>query len=374
VVTNVFIASSARAKHIAKQVRDKLAARPGIHVNAWMDVFKTPTVGFIETVNEQLRANRYFVTILTPDAEVHREETKEVVYKVGSDNVIFEAGAAFGRHGFQRLYFIWDKHTKPPTDLGLDGRLCFMIDIADSNLAVEIDKIAAKIAAVIEEDTRKPRINDGRVRFLSLMECKFGMQRNVIKKILQFQTEAAEKWYIEYEQCGIVWGEPDDYLLFSAPNVDASSSFLTSLRHRYSSLIDSVDSRLVFPGSYWRRPLPFDGEAIQTLVLLRCNPLHVEDVFNMCISLAEKPARGYDDVKVTNIAIMYGPHDVMLMTRAPNVQRHEAFIEEVFQRNMVDGHLAKNTTSIRITPVEVPVVSIVPAQVGEIDSEKRGGA
>ena len=357
--TNIFIGSSQSARKFVTHLDACLNECAGEHgvpvqVNPWMNVFRNEnSQAFIETVDRQLHSNDYFIMILTPDAEV-RNESGGSLMRVGSDNVILEAGAVIGRHGIDRLFFIWDRKAHAPSDLGLEGRKAFLFDsTADPAVwQVRLQKLAGDIVGTIQKKAAECRVNDGRTRYLSLIKCAPGRQRRVVRTIDQFEDEARKNWLVRYEHRGVVWGPPDNYILFSAPGQRYFEQFIEELRKRFQANIRQLDTRTVFTKRYWRTPPdePGAGGAVH-LVMLSCAPSHVESAYGLIVQAAEGKhvARKYK-VRITNVGVMMGSDDVFLITESPSVAHHHTFIEKFLQPRLTENDwLVENTTSLMTT-------------------------
>lgn len=355
--TNIFVGSSQVAKQFAAHIAECLteeAARVKFPLRArpWMEVFKDRnSQAFIDTVDQQLHCNDYFVMLLTPDAEVAKPSGRSIM-RVGSENVLLEIGAVIGRHGMDRLFFVWDKKAHAPTDLGLDGRgaKLFQSTAAEPVWKAELRKVATEIVGTIRTKSSERHVNDGRTRYLSLIKCAPGHQRKVIEVIKGFEKPAREDSLVHYEQYGVVWGPPDNYLLFSAPGQRYFENFVEALRKAFKKTIRQIDTRTVFTKRYWRESAVSQSGNVRHLVLLSCDPSHVESAYGLIVRAAEEGLAEKWGVRVTNAGVMMGSDDVFLITETKSVSKHQKFIEDYLQPRLTDNDwLVENTTSLMTT-------------------------
>jgi hypothetical protein len=282
---------------------------------------------------------------MTPDAQSKRLGT-ETTKAVCNENVLFEAGAAYGRYGLKRVILVKDPSVEIISDL--PGVISIPLDTASESLNTYAGLVADKIDAHI--DKTRISLNEDRVRWLSLMKCKPAQQQKMIYWIKSLEEFAKKTWDVRYERHGVLWGPPDNFLLFSAPGVKDFVGFITALRTRFGKLLVQVDSRLVFPNKYWHQDSPASAKCHQ-LVMLSCAPQHVEAAYDALVDAAKHPEkRGTTDIDIVTVGVATGEADLFFITAAASEHQHRAFIEKQLHENiLLDGWLTHNTNSMVIT-------------------------
>jgi hypothetical protein len=354
--TRIFIGSSSSddGKRVLNQLTRALeekkiapTLRPKFLLSPWTDDFR-PGRSIEQAFSRLLDSNDFFVLILTPDAQSTRLSTGKVT-KVCNENVLFEAGAAYGRYGLDRLLLVIDSSVELISEL--QGIITLSLDSANTqtfkaNVGRIADEIELHISRVISS------ADDRRIRWLSFMKCKPALQRDVVRWIVKIEQEAYERWNVKYEKYGVLWGPPDDFLLFSAPGVDQFIGFITHLRNRFGDVLQQVDSRLVFPKKYWQQDTPASSEMVsQQLVLLKCAPQYVENAYEALLTAAQnEAARGITEVDIVTVGIATGDSDLFFITASVDEKLHRVFVEKHLHRDILqEGWLVENTTSMAIT-------------------------
>lgn len=316
-------------------------------VNPWTDEFH-PGSSIEEAFSRLLDANDFFVLILTPDAESTRFSTG-IAKKVCNENMLFEAGAAYGRYGLERIILVKDPSLEIISDL--KGIITLPFDASRTEtLNAHIGRIADEIENHINRVSKT--LEDKRVRWLTLMKCKPALQQDVVRWIVKCEQEAMDRWNVTYERYGVLWGPPDDFLLFSVPGIDQFISFITYLRSRFGKVLQQVDSRLIFPGKYWRQSTPVKPELTSNqLVMLSCSPECVERAYEALVRAAKnEKERGISEVDIVTVGIATGDADLFFITASKNENMHRVFVEKHLHEDILqDGWLVENTTSLVIT-------------------------
>jgi hypothetical protein len=286
------------------------------------------------------------VLLLTPDTEAKRLGS-EIVKKVANENVIFEAGAAYGRYGLKRVILLKDPTVEMISDL--QGVISIPVDVSSPTLNTDVFAVASDIDAHIGRVFETEQ--ESRLRWLSLMKCRPALQQRVINWLQKVETEAKRKWDVRYERHGVLWGPPDDFLLFSVPGVEQFIGFITYLRARLGDNLVQVDSRLVFPNKYWHNPIvPVEMKSLQ-LVLLACAPQHVESAYDALVDAAKNDAlRATTEVEIVTVGVATGDADLFFITAAQREELHRRFVETHLHDSILqEGWLTHNTTSMVIT-------------------------
>ena len=350
----VFIGSSSsnearRVVGLLTQALESLTTNTNVkkyRVSPWMDGFGV-TNSIEGSFQSLLSSNEFFVLLMTPDAESKRFQT-DITKKVCNENVLFEAGAAYGRYGLKRVLLVTDPTVEIVSELS--GIITIPLDITVENLKAHISAVAREIdahignVAVAEYDTR--------LRWLSLMKCKPALQQDIVRWMKNFEKQAIANWDVQYERHGVLWGPPDDFLLFSVPNIEKFIGFITALRTRLGDNLIQVDSRLVFPNKYWQQATPAPGRMkCYQMVLLSCAPQCVELAYDALVDAAkDESKRGITEVDIVTVGVTTGEADLFFITAAEREDLHRRFVEKHLHEDVLqDGWLTENTTSMTIT-------------------------
>jgi hypothetical protein len=184
------------------------------------------------------------------------------------------------------------------------------------------------------------------------MRCKPALQQDIVRWMQRFEQQAIDKWDVRYERHGVLWGPPDDFLLFSVPNIEKFIGFITELRSRLGDNLLQVDSRLVFPNKYWQQAAPAPGRMkCFQMVLLSCKPQCVELAYDALVDAAkDEGKRGITEVDIVTVGVTTGEADLFFITAAEREDLHRRFVEKHLHEDVLqDGWLTENTTSMTIT-------------------------
>lgn len=162
--------------------------RRGYLPQPWYDAFRAGTT-FVDSLATQLGRNDFFVLILTPDDHIRRDNQSIPVVR---DNVVFEAGAAFGRHGLTRTILIRENTVDGPSDLRNVNVIKF--DFRGGSLSdEEVNRITSELATTIERTINDEKVVDHRIRWLSFFNCAPFQQDHVIK-LVESRVRYGTKW------------------------------------------------------------------------------------------------------------------------------------------------------------------------------------
>ncbi len=360
---SVFFCSSYLSRESALALELALD-RIGYAVTHWKDAFSTEmSTHYSEVVTRRVQQADFVIVILTPDATqtVESADNRES-YRVPSGNVIFELGLAWGILGPNRVIMLRlknrDQEPRLPSDLsGITSVDDFSID--DLKDGSGLQRVASALDTVMvrkRETVRQQRL-DAVVPWLSLINCKFGMQEELLAKLQVLSKGSREKWGVDIIETGVVWGPFDNFLLYTAPDVRAFVDFVTELRRGHSGLIRGVDSRMIFPQRFWRDSFDETEESrirpFRHLVLLSCPPNTVETVFTKIQEVAKDDGNDTSKVNITTVGILTGESDLFFISSSSTVESHHHMIRDRFhravRRDMAEWGDFTNTTSLLVT-------------------------
>jgi hypothetical protein len=316
--------------------------------------FQAQGLSYKEVLLEELATCRLAIFILTPDDQLKQPRRTGGTGLLGRDHVVFEAGLAAGRYGFERTMILAETSVDLPTDWSGLIHIPFSIaEVKDLRAALEQPLAQLRTAirgqsAVIDEQERllDRQRADGRYWYLSMVRVGPGYQGVVQDQLDREADHFKQKHGVFCEKAGVLFGEYDDFLIFSAPSIEAATKFVTELRWHVPNIVQ-VDTRQIFPGFYWNEPhddLP--RPRVEHLILINCVPHTVERVYNKLKDLTAEASP--HDVAVLRIGIIFGRHDIFLIASAPNIESFDRFITDTLRTSGILGHLTDNTTSLRI--------------------------
>jgi Predicted nucleotide-binding protein containing TIR-like domain len=262
-------------------------------------------------------------------------------------NVLFEVGAAYGRHGTLRTFIVKSPEVEMITDLSGLITIPLKKGVDDPTFDTHLSEIARKLSDGIQTVLRSP--NDGQggtLRWLSLMRCKPANQDFVMSGLDALIS--GQKPGIKYICRGVVWGVHDDFVLFSAPSVGEFIEFITKLRVSLNPHIESVDSRMVFPAKYWQMQGKLSPTAkVFHMVLLSCRPGLVEPAYSALLRAAE---RSLNPIQIVCVGILTGDADIFFITAGEDTSSHQDFIQKHLPASILNPTmLSANTISLPIT-------------------------
>jgi hypothetical protein len=178
------------------------------------------------------------------------------------------------------------------------------------------------------------------------MRCKPANQDFVISGL--DALIGGQKPGINYICRGVLWGVHDDFVLFSAPTVDAFIGFITNLRVSLNPHIESVDSRMVFPAKYWQLQADLSPKAkVFHMVLISCRPGLVEPAYSALLRAAQGTQY---QIQILCVGILTGDADIFFITAGEGTAAHQDFIQKHLPVSIITPQmLSANTTSLPIT-------------------------
>jgi hypothetical protein len=351
----IFVASSKSDEGVCSAISARLR-ECGLDPRPWIDVFAPDGRLILERFESELEQSDFCIILLSRDIDGHRRIDVPVSVSPQTDpspyanqNVIFEMGASFGRLGRHRTFVV--QIGEPVTGLSdLAGLLTHHIPVNPSNS--DIIALCDRLRRQIDQAQSTQQGN--RMRWLTLMRCRPTFQSRVINTLMRHEhAESFSKCHVQFERCGVVWGPPDSFVLFTVPGPREFEVFLQELRMLLQGLVDDVDSRMVFPSSYYS-PVEAAGDASlprEHLIFLSCQPNKVEVVFRNIRDHFRQASKGSrSTVRLVASGIVTGEDDVFLITRSASDDEYYSFVQRCLQRDIAPAqYLVKNTTSLGIT-------------------------
>jgi hypothetical protein len=336
----IFLGYSQRAGNQAKSLRDQLRSRCACDVTDWQSAKAFPPgKALLESLVELLDSHSFGVFILSIDDTLIRSNDPRDSQAVASSNVLFEAGLFIGRHSRTRTILLVESGVRLPADLA--GIKTFHYRDTDGAL----DAQAAEIAEHIRNEAQN--LQDSRLYALTLFECRASEHDNIIRALLEIREhEETRRLNIEIEAAGVTLGDPDDFLLFSAPTFAATSEFVKHLRHQLGEMVVDVETRHVFPGKLYRHP---EHQTLKPdyLLLVSCKPERVEQAFTKLRREAERAAPG-DPFLITHAGIIFGQEDLFFMVKGKPGASYQDFLNKHLDRFLPLVNLWKNQTTLSL--------------------------
>jgi len=343
----LFIGSSEESREIVAKLT-VLMEEKGYDVQPWTEKF--PAGAFVaQSFLDVLDDNDYFIFIMTSDTQITRKSSGS--HSSGPNlNVLFEVGAAYGRHGVLRTLIVKSPDVEMITDLSGLITISLPKGVGDQNFDSHLATIARSLADRLKTLSLTDTTINSKLRWLSLMRCKPANQDFVIERL--DELDIAKQLGVHYICKGVLWGGHDNFLLFSAPSVDGFIEFITKLRVSLNPHIDSVDSRMVFPTKCWQSQKHLLGAAkIFHMVLISCRPGFVEDAYKALLRAARSDEqRNLYKIQIVCIGILTGDADIFFITAAQDTSEHQEFIQKYLNTNILAREwLSVNTSSLAIT-------------------------
>lgn len=341
-----FIGSSTSGLSVVSVIRQMLKDICEIH--SWPGSFDDPGRAYKEVLLGELQKCQIAAFVVTPDDRLESPRKAGGSGQVGRDNVIFEAGLAVGRYGFERTIILAESSVDLPTDWDGLTHIRFTLDSPDlaTILAEPANKLRRAIerqsAALLDECEKQQK---AQYWYLTMLRVKPGYQVDV-KNAIELNAEIiARDPKVSVGQVGVLFGEYDDFLIFGAPSIDAATDFVSRLRWKITN-ITQADTRQIFPGFYWTGPdTNAQSPRVEHLMLINCTPHLVEDVYDKLRKLLPDPAC---DFVITKLGIIFGRHDIFLVVSTPHIDAFDRFVTETLRESQILSHLTDNTTSLRI--------------------------
>ena len=360
----LFIASSFLSRDVALKLKVVFEAHR-FKVSHWQDAFERSVgIHYDDVVHQQLKSADLAIVVLAPDAKYTIEtERGTETSSVPSVNMLFELGFSWGLLSSDRVIILRLRGSDGPPKLPSDLKGIATID----NFSIEevrnvrpFESLSKIIVDAVKSKLLAAQMGR-KIPWLSLINSKFGMQNDLLRRLREWEDKAAARWGAEILEAGVAWGSPDNFVLYTTPTVDAFVEFVTALRREHSGLVRAVDSRMVFPKRFWHEFPNLDTERLvrpfRHLVMLSCPPSSVEPVFQKIQSIAqdERSADLGDAVNITTVGILTGDSDLFFITSSETVQAHHQMISKgihrIIQKDLRESEWSDftNTNSLLIT-------------------------
>lgn len=178
---NIFIGSSSEGKSIAEEIIKQLDGFADCTL--WTEAFEIGKSNF-ENLTGQIAFYDYAILIATADDITISRKRKQ---KTGRDNILFEFGLFTGGLGSTRVFYIFEKETKIPSDL-LGITLPFIPNLKEPNFN---NVIAGHIEEIKKHIEGKEKTFD--LGFLPSTALAYGYFENFVVKTVERLLEDKSK-------------------------------------------------------------------------------------------------------------------------------------------------------------------------------------
>jgi hypothetical protein len=213
-----------------------------------------------------------------------------------------------------------------------------------------LKNIENRIKAEQKRRSAKLASNSNQLRWLSLIKCSAAKQFKVIDKIEKFKDRANTTYGVVYEEYGVLWGPPDNFMMYTVPDQINFAKFVRDFRNSMSDLATQIDSRLVFPENFWQQATPPPANYVtRQLIILDCKPHQVEKTFDDVMGMAQdEKSKGIHGVDIVKVGITTGDGDIFLITAAESENKHREFVSQHLHAE-ISEQLVSNTSTHPVT-------------------------